>query len=144
MSDEEPGKTTREPEDEVRARMRAFDLLATPFGDEPLFEFYERIGADPALEAELAFMLDVENFQGYVFLGFREGAPTFTYEGNDALDEKARIKFAPMDAETGEADASATVICQGARDATRKLMVQVSPPPKPGLRLVRGGKEQAG
>lgn len=146
MSDQadpgQPGKTTLNPSEEILARMRAFDLLATPFGDETMLDYFDRIADREGLPDYLAYMLDIENFDGYLFLGMRDGAPTFTYEGCDALSHEAAISLAPMDAETGSADMGKRVLCDGAHDAVAKLMSQVAPP-RPrmrGLRVIDGGK----
>ena len=107
MSDiPQPGRTSLTVDEEIEARLRALDLLATEIGDEPLLDYYERIADRQQVKDQLEFMLNVDRFGGYVFLGLREGAPTLMYEGRNAAGPRAKITLSPFDEDLGAGDES--------------------------------------
>lgn len=134
---------------EIMARLRAFDLLATPFGEPTALDYYERYADDggDAVGPRFAYMLDIATFGGYVFLGVQDGAPTVTYPGDNSASPRAAITMSEMRA--GETNPEATEDVLGVVGVLHALRQRYAPEPvpqpkasggPPQLRAINGGK----
>ena len=139
----ESGRTVME---ETMARLRAFDLMATPFGEKTAFDFYEKYAEDGGddVPPRFAYLLDIDTYGGYVFLGVQDDAPTMTYSGDNSACPREVIEMSLM--LDGSRDEDAVVTVKGVRGVLHALQQRFAPeigvvkPGTPRLRAIDGGK----